>query len=1242
MGVVYRARQVSLDRVVAVKMILAGQLATDEDVQRFYVEAQAAAALDHPGVVPIYEIGEHGGQHYFSMGLVEGQNLAERLSSGPLQPRKAAELTRKVAEAVAYAHAQGVIHRDLKPANVLLDENDQPRITDFGLAKRVEADGGLTDTGSVLGTPNYMPPEQASGKSGLVGPTADVYSLGAILYALLAGRPPFQAATPSETLLQVIEQDAVPLRRLNPTVPRDLETISLKCLEKEPPRRYASAQELAEDLQRFLNGEPIRARPIGSASRAWRWCRRKPLVASLMSALIVVFLAGFAGVVAQWIRAERHAADETEARTKADQEAQRARVAATKEVAARHRADRAVHAIQIGLAARHIEERNFSQALAVLDQCAPQLRHWEWQRLWSMCHRDLRTLVPAKDSAQLVGFGPGDAYLVTVHEGGGPDTRPARVVVWDSDGKALRCSFQVDPWACSGMAFHPDGRLIALGTISGEVELWDLETGKRASRLPARGNFASVVGISPEGRFIVVSDTEGLSVRLLEGNGKVLFDCRKKPDPFVRTVALSPDGERVAFYDAGGLTLWNWMTGVITEVGSVPKYPLWEGAVAFSPDGKRIAIATVSLPDGGIIVSVLDAASGRELFALRAHSRPIRCLAFSPDGKRLASGSDDRAVAVWDLANQERLYTLLGHSASVLSVAFTPDGRRIVSADEDGTVKVWDASGYLGDVVSTSTFIAVEFSRDGRYVAAADKSSVVVRDLVSGARFVLRDPSYRGGSFSLGADGKAAIRNKNGTVRIWEPKTGHTLLTFSTSTGSDDAIAFSPDGRNVACAAGAYLEVWDAHKGRKRLTIAGHNENIYAVAFSGDGKRLASGGQDKTIRLWDAETGREIRVFKGHEDGIRCVSFSPDGAQIASGSRDGTVRLWDVGANAAPLVLRGHRAGVRSVSFTRDGLRLASGGHDGTVRIWDPSTGRQLLVLAGEARYDQPCARVAFSPDGKWLAAAGGPSGLTLFNTWDTPFLPPRPAILRPRLSGRPTTRAGPLTSSGSRHPTTTRASRDEAPPVPESDASSGPAEDSRIRLTFSASVPGDWLLLETRRHAEVKKVTVFKRLPQGQDLAFVFRPEKGGTAEEVTLRLPSTRITPTTYKHISREDLFRVTGSGCPPAAALRPEQTARHAAAIAAFADALRKAAEHATDTMNRASDAGGHSSRVSAELLGIRVSGRTLVSKDWLCLQDVVVVVMPLEPKGQYQRIEVNLEVHRFRNPSGCRRPGAALRA
>ncbi|MBC8875522.1 MAG: serine/threonine protein kinase [Planctomycetes bacterium] len=315
MGVVYKARQVSLNRVVALKMILAGQLASEEDVQRFHAEAEAAANLDHPGIVPIYEVGEHEGQHYFSMGFVEGSSLSAKVADGPLPPKKAAEYAKKVAEAVAFAHEKGVIHRDLKPANVLLARSDrihadhshdrpdesghyEPKITDFGLAKKVEGDSGLTATGQILGTPSYMPPEQAAGKLDAIGPHSDIYSLGAILYCLLAGRPPFQTANPMDTLLQVLEQEPVPPRRLNPTVPRDLETISLKCLEKDAGRRYRSARELAEDLQRFLDDEPILARPVGVIGRFRRWTRRRPVLAgcafSLVGLLLVV--AGFASL----------------------------------------------------------------------------------------------------------------------------------------------------------------------------------------------------------------------------------------------------------------------------------------------------------------------------------------------------------------------------------------------------------------------------------------------------------------------------------------------------------------------------------------------------------------------------------------------------------------------------------------------------------------------------------------------------------------------------------------------------------------------------------------------------------------------------------------------------------------------------------------------------------------------------------------------------------------------------------
>jgi eukaryotic-like serine/threonine-protein kinase len=262
------ARQISLNRPVALKMILAGQLAGDDEAKRFYLEAEAAANLEHPGIVPIYEIGEHDGQHFFSMGFVEGASLAAKVADGPLPPRDAATLTMQVAETMQYAHERGVIHRDLKPANVLLDAQGQPKVTDFGLAKKLQADSSLTHTGQVMGTPSYMPPEQAEGKE--VGPAVDVYALGAILYCLLTGRPPFQAATPMDTLIQVVGQDPVPVRQLNAGVARDLETICLKCLEKEPGKRYVSAAALAEDLRRYLVGEPIAARPVGRPERAWR------------------------------------------------------------------------------------------------------------------------------------------------------------------------------------------------------------------------------------------------------------------------------------------------------------------------------------------------------------------------------------------------------------------------------------------------------------------------------------------------------------------------------------------------------------------------------------------------------------------------------------------------------------------------------------------------------------------------------------------------------------------------------------------------------------------------------------------------------------------------------------------------------------------------------------------------------------------------------------------------------------
>ena len=307
MGIVFEARQVSLNRRVALKMILTGQLATDADVKRFRLEAEAAAILDHPGIVPIFEVGEHDGHHYFSMGYVEGESLASRLLKGPLPSRAAAALILKVAEAIAYAHERGVVHRDLKPGNILLDGSGTPRVTDFGLAKIVLGDSTLTASSKIMGTPSYMPPEQAGTNRGAIGPAADVYALGSTLYAMVAGRPPFHAATPMDTLLQVLSDDPVSPRSLNPTVERDIETICLRCLEKDPARRYASAAALAEDLRRYLDGKPILARPVGAPERAWRWARRKPALAAALgaTALLLIAITAISTISAGRLKVER-------------------------------------------------------------------------------------------------------------------------------------------------------------------------------------------------------------------------------------------------------------------------------------------------------------------------------------------------------------------------------------------------------------------------------------------------------------------------------------------------------------------------------------------------------------------------------------------------------------------------------------------------------------------------------------------------------------------------------------------------------------------------------------------------------------------------------------------------------------------------------------------------------------------------------------------------------------------------
>jgi hypothetical protein len=440
MGVVYRARQVSLNRTVALKMILAGQLAGAAEVRRFRTEAESAAQLDHPGIVPIFEVGEHQGQHYFSMGYVAGQSLAHALVDGPLPQRQAAEIIREVAEAVAYAHRRGVVHRDIKPANILLDAQGRPRVTDFGLAKRTEVDSSLTQSGAILGTPSYMSPEQAEGGPDRIGPSTDIYSLGATLYCLLTGHPPFQAASVADTLRQVAEREPVPPRQLNPEIARDLETICLKCLEKPIARRYASADDLAADLGRWLEGRPILARPVGPAERAGRWCARNAVVAALGAGLCLALLAGislstyyayrartgerdaltYAGQADLRAReAQDYAGQLRREKEATERQSEQIRKSAEQIRRERERAETLLYGAEMILALRDLNEGDpaaVARRLAVsrpADPDRPDRRGFEWFYLDRLCQpNELLTLGSGNRSIRCVAFSPDGRLLV--------------------------------------------------------------------------------------------------------------------------------------------------------------------------------------------------------------------------------------------------------------------------------------------------------------------------------------------------------------------------------------------------------------------------------------------------------------------------------------------------------------------------------------------------------------------------------------------------------------------------------------------------------------------------------------------------------------------------------------------------------------------------------------------------------------------------------------------------------------